>query len=399
MLLTILDPPITQDSGATLQREELATLDKAGTWELVNPPMGMNIVGSKWVFRMKKDAAGNVVYHKACLVAQGFSQVLGVNYFDTYAPVAKLASICMVLALAARLDLKLHQINIKGAYLNGELNDEETIYMHQPPSYANPALPRYVCHLRKMLYGLKQNGCRWYQKLVEILVRNLGFKLCEVNQAVFIKQREKTLIIIVVHVDDCTIATSTLSLVVELKAQIRKHIEITDLGELHWLLSIEVMQNCKEWTIALSQCSYLELIIHRFGFDELKPVLTPMEPHIKLTNTQSPSTGAKYASMQHILYCEAIGSLMYAALSTCPDISYAVSTVSRFASNPGMPHWEAVRCIYRYLIGMKNLCLTYGGTTRPLEGYMDADGSMAEDRKAVSASANRPIRLADATEC
>ena len=109
--------------------KELATLQKAGTWELVDPPQGANIVGSKWVFRAKKDAAGNVVRYKARLVAQGFSQVPGVDYFDTYAPVAKLASICTVLALAARQNLELHQVDIKGAYLNGELTDGECIYM------------------------------------------------------------------------------------------------------------------------------------------------------------------------------------------------------------------------------------------------------------------------------
>ena len=365
-------------------REELATLDKAGTWELVDPPAGANIVGSKWVFRVKKDAAGNVVHHKACLVAQGFSQVPGVDYFDTYAPVAKLASIRTVLALAARLDLELHQIDIKGVYLNGKLNDEEAIYMHQPPGYADPALPRHVCHLRKTLCRLKQSGRRWYQKLVEILVKNLGCKLCEVDQAVFIKRSEKTLIIIVVHVNDCTIAASALSLVVELKTQIRKHVKITDLSKLHWLLGIEVTRNRKERTIALSQRSYLESITRRFSFDNLKPVSTPMEPHIKLTNAQSPSTGAEYASMQHIPYREAIGSLMYAALGTHPDISYTVSTISRFSSNPGLPHWEAVQRIYRYLIGTKDLRLTYGGTRKPLHGYTDVDGSMAEDWKAVS---------------
>ena len=220
--------------------EELATLEKAGTWELVDPPAGMNIVRSKWVFHAKKDAAGNVVRYKARLVAQGFSQVPSVDYFDTYAPVAKLTSICTVLALAAHLDLELHQIDIKGAYLNGKLNDNETIYMCQPPGYTDPALPHYVCRLHKTLYGLKQSGRCWYQKLVEILIKNLGFKLCKVDQAVFIKRSEKTLVIIVVHIDDCTITTSALSLVDELKTQIRKHVKITDLGELHWLLGIKV---------------------------------------------------------------------------------------------------------------------------------------------------------------
>ena len=279
--------------------EELTTLNKARTWELVKPPMGMNIIGSKWVFCAKKDTTGNIVQYKACLIAQGFSQVPSVDYFNTYAPVAKLASIHTVLALATCLDLELHQIDIKGAYLNGKLNNEETIYMHQPPGYTNPALPCHICHLHKTLYELKQSGHCWYQKLVEILINNLGFKLCEVDQAIFIKQSKKTLIIIVIHIDDCTIATSALSLVVELKVQIRNRVEITDLGKLHWLLGIEVMHNCEERTLALSQWSYLESIIRRFRFNNLKPVLTPMEPHIKLTNAQSPLTGTEYTSVQH----------------------------------------------------------------------------------------------------
>jgi hypothetical protein len=151
--------------------EELRTLKEAGTWELVDAPSGANIVGSKWAFRVKKDAAGHVVRFKARLVAQGFSQVPGVDYFDTFAPVAKLVSIRTVLAMATKLDFELHQIDIKSAYLNGELTKDENIFMKQPPGYPAPNSSGKVCHLLKTLYGLKQSGRRWYQKLVEILVK------------------------------------------------------------------------------------------------------------------------------------------------------------------------------------------------------------------------------------
>jgi len=150
-------------------------LEDAGTWELVDLPAGANLVGSKWVFQVKKDEAGQVVCFKVCLVAQGFSQVPGVNYFNTFTPVVKLASIWTVLAMAAKLDFKLHQIDIKSTYLNGELTENENIFMKQPPSYPAPNSSRKVCHLLKTLYGLKQSGHRWYQKLVEILVKHLGF--------------------------------------------------------------------------------------------------------------------------------------------------------------------------------------------------------------------------------
>jgi len=163
-------------------QEELKTLEEAGTWTLTNLPAGANLVGSKWVFRAKKDAAGNIVRYKARLVAQGYLQVPGVDYFDTYAPVATLASIRTTLALAARLDLEIHQIDIKGAYLNGKLTDDEVIFMRQPPGFESSTHPQKVCRLRRMLYGLKQSGRRWYQRLVEILVDKLGFTQCTVDQ-------------------------------------------------------------------------------------------------------------------------------------------------------------------------------------------------------------------------
>jgi hypothetical protein len=134
---------------------------------------------------VKKDAAGNIVRHKARLVAQGYSQVPGVDYFDTYAPVANLSSIRTTLALAARLNLELHQIDIKGAYLNGELTGDKVIYMCQPPGFKSKEHLTKVCRLQKTLYGLKQSRRRWYQKLVEILVDRIGLTQCDVSQAVF----------------------------------------------------------------------------------------------------------------------------------------------------------------------------------------------------------------------
>jgi hypothetical protein len=154
-------------------REELKTLEEAGTWHLEVPPADAHIVGSKWVFRVKKDAAGRITRHKARLIAQGFTQIEGVNYYDTYAPVAKLASFRTILVIAARLDLELHQIDIKGAYLNGELTPQEVIYMRQPPGFAYPNSTGHVFRLVKTIYGLKQSGRRWYQKFTDISEKHL----------------------------------------------------------------------------------------------------------------------------------------------------------------------------------------------------------------------------------
>ena len=364
--------------------EELETLRKAGTWELTKPPPGANIVGSKWVFRAKKDAAGNVIRYKARLVAQGFSQVPGVDYFDMFAPVAKLASIRAVLAIAAAEDLEMHQIDIKGAYLNGELTNREIIYMQQPPGYHILPKEGLVCHLRKTLYGLKQSGRRWYQKLCEIMMTHLGFQRSDVDQAVFFRREKESLSIVLVHVDDCTITATSMNLINDFKLRISQHVEITDLGELHWLLGIEVKRDRERRTIHLSQRSYIDSIIRRYGFQDLKPVSIPMDTNVRLTTAQSPSTTADFALMRDVPYREAVGSLMYAALGTRPDIAFAVQTVSRFSSNPGLAHWEAVKRIFRYLKGTSELWLSYGIKNMKLTGYTDADGSMAEDRHAIS---------------
>ena len=199
---------------------------------------GVNVVGSKWVFRVKKDAAGKIVHYKVRLVAQGFSQVPGVDYFDTFAPVAQLAFIRTIFVFAASQDLETSQINIKGVYLNGELASDEVIYMHQPLGYANGS---FVCKLHKTLYGLKQSGHHWYQKLVEIMTK-LRFERSEVDQAVFYRWNiEKGILIIIpVHINDCSIVVSSQPLIDRFKIEIKKHMEITDLGTLHWILGIEV---------------------------------------------------------------------------------------------------------------------------------------------------------------
>ena len=159
---------------------------------------------------------------------------------------------------------------------------------------------------------------------MQILIVKLHFEQCTIDQAIFIKHGPTTLIIIVIHIDDCTIAASSLALIVAFTAELTKHVKITDLGKLHWLLGIEVTHNREERSLALSQQSYLNSIICCFNFNDLKPVSSPMEPNVRLSTSQSPLTGAGYAAMQHIPYQEAVGSLMYAALAhnlTYPTLS------------------------------------------------------------------------------
>ena len=366
-------------------QEELDTLNAAGTWRLEEAPPGANIIGCKWVLKAKKDAAGNVARYKARPVAQGFSQIGGVDYDDTYVPVAKLASTCAIIAMANRLDMELHQVDIKGAYLNGVLNEDEVLYMAHPPGYKVPGAGTRVLRLVKTLYGLKQSGRRWYQKLRSIFL-SLNFSQCKVDQAVFFKwdRRKHELTIIAVHVDDCTMTATTIQLIHDLKDSLRQHVEVTDLGELHWMLSLEVQRDRVGRTIHISQRAYIDAILRHYHFDKLKLLSTPMDIQVRLTSEQSPRDAAEFAAMRNVPYREAVGALNWAALTTRPDIAFAVATVARFAVNPGPAHWEAIKRIYRYLASTRDLWLSYRETKRTLVGYADADGSMAEDRRAIT---------------
>ena len=313
--------------------EEMKSLQDAGTWEVVEMPKDVNIIGSKWVFKAKKDAAGAVVRYKAQLITQGFLQVPGVNYFDTFAPVTRLASICTVLAFAAAENYETGQIDIKSAYLNGELTNDEVIFMKQAPGYevVEEGKGVLVYRLRKSLCGLKQAGRCWYQKLVDIMSK-LGFERCEGDQAVFYRRSERVdvLIVVLVHVDDCMNVGKSQALIDRFKVEITKSIDITDMGSLHWILGIKVRRIHEERKILLSQKSYIDSILQHYGFEDLKPISTPMDPVNWLTSAQSPSTTEEFATMRNVPYHEAVGLLMYATLGTRPDICYAVQTVSHF---------------------------------------------------------------------
>jgi len=366
-------------------KEELAMLKAASTWRLEEAPPGANIIGSKWVLKAKKDAAGNIVRYKACLVAQGFSQIGGVDYDDTYVPVAKLVSMRAVIVMANRLSFKMHQIDIKGAYLNGELQDNEVLYMQHPPGYKSPNAGMCILRLVKTLYGLKQSGRRWYQKLSSVF-KSLGFTQCSVDQAVYFKVvvTKGKLTIVVVHVDNCTIVMNTICLINKLKASLSKHFKVTDLGELHWMLGIEVKCDHPGRLVHLSQRAYIDAILCCYNLADLKPLSMPMDHQDHLSSDQAPASTAECAMMCDVPYCEAIGALNWAVLATCLDIVFAVATVAHFAANPGPAHWEAVKQIFHYLSSMCDLWLTYSEASSPLEGYVDADGSMAKDCCAIS---------------
>ena len=315
------------------------------------------------------------------LVARGFTQIYGTDYFETYSPIAKLTSFHAILALAVRQDWDIDSFDFDGAYLNGELRENEEIYMKNPPSYNDDE--DTVKHLKKSLYRLKQAGQKWYDTLKHTLT-DLGFCISIADPGVFHTHVREHPIIIAIHMDDCAITSSSSVLLREYKKKIHAHHSITDLGPIHWLLGIKITRDRDLRTLALSQESYIDTIIRCFNLEEAKAIPTPMTPSISYSSKDTPADETEAAHMAKTPYRQAIGSLMYAAVATQPDISFVVSTLSQFLENLGESHWEAVKCVFRYLAGMQGHALTYGGERHELTGYTDADGSSQDHWRAIS---------------
>jgi transposase InsO family protein len=354
--------------------DELAAIRENNVYEVTDLPPDRKVIKSRFVFKVKYRADGAVDRYKARLVAKGYTQQAGVDYEETFAPVAKFATIRTVLAAAAAHDLAVHQMDVKTAFLHGELDEE--VYLEPPEGV--PIEQGKVWRLRKALYGLKQAPRQWNRKLDEFL-RSLGFQRSEADHSLYVHgdpaTGESAYVVIAVYVDDLIIAGAERD-VLDSKSKLASRFKMTDMGEVQWLLGLEVQHDKERKLFKLSQRKYIESVLERFGMADSKPVKTPMEQSVRLTADMSPGDDRERATMAAVPYRSAVGSLMYAMVATRPDIAAAVGAVSRFAENPGHQHWLAVKRIMRYLRGTSDWALHVGGTGAggvTLQGYSDAD--------------------------
>lgn len=340
---------------------EIDSIRKNNVYSVTELQEGRKAIGCKWVFKIKKDGNGNVERYKARLVAKGYSQKAGIDFNETYAPVAKFNSIRLILAIAASKSFVVHQMDVKTAFLNGDL--DEDIYMEQPDGMIGEGEEKLVWKLHKSLYGLKQAPRVWYMKL-DTFLKNIGFTRCERDYSVYAEKG--TGVILAVYVDDLIIVGVERD-VIEVKEKLASEFEMSDLGEAHWLLGMKI--EIDKSGIWISQGQYIQDVLRKFGMMECKPVGTPMEGKL-LKNQVADETKEKL----DVPYRQAVGSLMYAMVGTRPDIAVAVSSVSRFLENPEQEHWIAVKRIMRYLRGTLNYGLKYkAGMDIDLVGYCDAD--------------------------
>lgn len=342
-------------------QSEMDSIMQNNTWKLVDLPPGCKPLGCKMIFRRKMKVDGTVDKYKARLVIQGFRQKEGIDFFDTYAPVARISTIRLLLALAAIHNLMIHQMDVKTAFLNGELDEE--IYMKQPEGFVMPGNENKVCKLMKSLYGLKQAPKQWHQKFDEVVLSS-GFVINQADKCLYSKfDTHGKGVIICLYVDDMLIFGTDQDQVDETKAFLSSKFDMKDMGEADVILGIKIKRGNNG--ISISQSHYIEKILEKFNFKDCSPVSTPIDPNLKLL----PNKGVAVSQLE---YSRAIGSLMYAMISTRPDIAYAVAKLSRFTSNPSSHHWQAMNRVFKYLKGTIDYGLTYTGFPSVIEGYSDA---------------------------
>jgi hypothetical protein len=353
--------------------EEYHFIMKNDVWDIVPRPKGKSVVTSKRNYKIKHTADGSVEKYKARFVARGFSQVEGIDYEETFALIARYTSIHTIIALVASMGWRLHQMDVKTAFLNGEI--EEEVYIEQPDGFVIHEKESHVCRLKKSMYGLKQAPCAWYEKIDGYLMSlgfnknvvdlNLYYNIVGDECLILVLYYNKNVVdpnlyysivgdeclILVLYVDDLFL-TSSESLIVECKCALASEFRMKDLGMMHYFLGLEVWQRTNE--ILLSQEKYTMEILKKFGMTDCKPMPTPMVMNLKKLSKNSSAS----AEIDPHLYRQLIGSLMY-MVNTRPDICYVVSVLGQFMNQPRQTHWIAGKRVLRYLRGTIGYGLRY----------------------------------------
>jgi hypothetical protein len=348
--------------------KEHQSIIKNDVWEIVPRPKSKDVVSSKLLYKIKHDVNGSTEKYKARFVSRGFFQKEGIDYEETFSLVAKHTSIRTIIALAAKMKWKLHQMNVKTTFLNGVI--EEEVYIKQPQGFEVEDTKNHVCKLKKDVYGLKQAPRAWYGRIDSCLT-SLGFTKRKVNSNLYFNVMNDEHVILLLYVDDLFL-TGEENPITDCKKKLTAEFEMKDLGLMHYFLGLEVCQSLEK--IFLHQGKYAVEILNRFDMLECKSMNTPMETKMKLlVDTLSELVDAT-------LYRQIIGSLMYLT-NTRPDICFVVNTMSQFLVKPKRVHIVAAKNVMRYLKGTLDFGLSYNGDQDfKLSGYTDSDW-VAKGRK------------------
>ncbi|KAK8931024.1 hypothetical protein KSP39_PZI016079 [Platanthera zijinensis] len=342
--------------------EELTALQLNNTWELVSLPPGKRAIGCKWIYSVKANADGSLARLKARLVAKGYAQTYGVDYEETFAPVAKMSSIRIVISLAATHRWPLHQLDIKNAFLHGSL--EEEVYMEQPPGFVAEGERNKVCRLLASLYGLKQSPRQWFARFRSVVTK-FGLTKSIKDSSLFYRNSSAGTVLLIVYVDDIVITGSDPKGITDLKAFLHSNFQTKDLGSLRYFLGIEVTDH--DDSIFVSQRKYALDLLSDLGMSDCRSMDSPLEPGEKSLHAESKS----FESPEK--YRRVVGKLNYLTM-TRPDIACAVSKVSQFMATPTISQWDSVLRIVRYIKKDPGLGISYKNHGHSnIEAYCDSD--------------------------
>jgi hypothetical protein len=354
--------------------EEVQAFFDSGTWSIAPIEPDYNLISAKWVYKHKLHPEPR---YRARLVAKGFQQRDGIDYGDVFSPVVRYSTVRIVFALCAHYCLFTRHLDCPKAFTQADL--DTPIYLRAPPGVKIP----FGCCFKvlKSIYGLKQASRLFHELLTEYLLDN-GFTRCASDPCLFFIFTDDDLAIICLYVDDLLLCTSTFLYGHYWSTKFHGKFNTNDLGEIKFMLGMRVTISPCRSVVALDLEEYIMKIVDRFGFTALSSIPTPMLHTVKLSARDCPTTHEGKTAMSQYPFRQAIACLMFAMIVMRPDISFAVISCARFSANPGLPHWEAVRRIYQYLIGCPGLKLTYSrieDASAPLMyGRSDADWATSD---------------------
>ncbi|GJQ92995.1 retrovirus-related pol polyprotein from transposon TNT 1-94 [Tanacetum coccineum] len=357
-------------------QEELNEFERLEVWELVPRPDKVMVITLKWIYKVKLDELGGILKNKARLVARGYRQEEGIDFEESFALVARLEAIRIFLAFATHMNMVVYQMDVKTAFLNGNLREE--VYVSQPDGFVDPDNPNHVYKLKKALYGLKQAPRVWYDMLSSFLISQ-DFSKGSVDPTLFIRKEGKELLLVQVYVDDIIFAASTPELC-DLFAKIMcSKIKMSMMGKISFFLGLQIFQNPRG--IFINQSKHALESLKKYCFDYCDPVDTPMVEKSKLDKDKE----GKADDPSH--YRGMIGTLLYLTTSR-PDLQFAICMCARYQARPTEKHLHAVKRIFRYLKGTVNRGLWYPkDSSIALTGFADADHAGCQDtRRSTSGS-------------
>jgi len=354
------------DANYWIQADEINALEDNKTRELVYRDKDMHVISNRWVFRKKYKSNGDVEKYKARLVAKGYSQIPGIDYEETFAPVVKFDSIRTLLAISAAKNLKLYQFDVKTAFLHG--NIEETIYMEQPYGFAKD---NRVCKLNRSLYGLKQAPRQWNKRIAEFL-ENYGLAQSRTDPCGFYKTidaEEKMYLALYVDDVDGLLCGNNIDGINKLLRDMSEEFKLT-YGVAKSFVGLQIEMNRNKNRLIIHQSGYALKILKKFNHSECQEVSTPVEPGTKFIQGDDGT-----CNLRTFPYREAIGSLMYLMIATRPDLAFVVSVLSRYMEKPQQQHWNGVKRVLKYIKGTISYGISFiiGSNNTEMEAYCDAD--------------------------